>query len=232
VVGVVIVFVLFLSMVFDVTALFGEVMTSFGALSLLLIAQNGLLILLVVYVVQMRYGQPLTALGIRWASGFVQVGKGVLVSLIALPLSAGAEIAEKLVIAALIGSARADVLAATEQSRNHLLALLKEPLTTREIAWLVVLVCVVVPIGEEIFFRGFLYGALRARLRLPLAVGLSALVFAIVHLPAIFTFLPILALGVLLALLYERTGTLLPGIIVHSINNGIAMLAALAGWNV
>lgn len=232
VVGVVIVLILFLTMVFDVTALFGEVMSSFGALSLLLVAQNGLLILLAVYVVQVRYGQPLTALGIRWTSGFAQVGKGVLVGLIALPLSAVAEIAERLVIAAFIGPARADVLAATEQSRNHLLALLKEPLAPREIAWLAVLVCVLVPIGEEIFFRGFLYGALRARVRLPLAVGLSALIFAFVHLPAIFTFLPILVLGAVLALLYERTGTLLPGIIVHSINNAIAILAALAGWNV
>lgn len=231
IIGVVIVFLLFLIMVMDVTRFFGEAMSSVEPLSTLIVIQNGLLVGLAVYVVRIRYGQPLAALGLRWRPVGSMVAKGVLVSLLALPLSGIAEMAERAAIAVLIGRARVDVLAAAEQSKNHLFALLKAPLSVGEIVWLGVLVCVLVPVGEEIFFRGFLYGALRARLRLPFAVGLSALIFAGVHLPAIFTFLPIFVLGVVLAILYERTGTVLPGIVVHAINNAIAILAFLYGWN-
>jgi membrane protease YdiL (CAAX protease family) len=82
---------------------------------------------------------------------------------------------------------------------------------------------VIVPIGEEVFFRGLTYGALRQRLGRHAAVLTSAAFFALAHLQFV-EFLPILILGSILAYLYEFTGSLVPGMIAHAVNN----LAALA----
>ena len=85
--------------------------------------------------------------------------------------------------------------------------------------------CVAAPIAEELFFRGLVHGALR-RFGVPLATVLSATFFAGVHfVPAA---IPVLfVVGVVLALLYERTGSLIPGIIVHACINSLATAGAL-----
>lgn len=85
------------------------------------------------------------------------------------------------------------------------------------------LVCVVAPLAEELFFRGFLFGALRRR-GLVVAAGVSGLAFGLAHLggsPVGFI-VPLALLGILLALLYERTGSLYPPIALHALNNSIA----------
>jgi membrane protease YdiL (CAAX protease family) len=55
------------------------------------------------------------------------------------------------------------------------------------------------------------------------AVLASAAFFAAAHLQVV-EFLPILILGLILTYLYEFTGSLVPGMIAHAVNN----LAALA----
>lgn len=88
----------------------------------------------------------------------------------------------------------------------------------------VFLICVVAPIAEETFFRGFLYGGLRGRLSEIPAASISGLVFGIVHAPTgPTTVIPLAALGFGLALLYQRTGSIVPGMLAHAINNSIAI---------
>lgn len=85
------------------------------------------------------------------------------------------------------------------------------------------LVCVVAPIAEELFFRGYLFGALRRR-GLAVAALVSGTAFGLAHLggsPLGFI-VPLATLGIVLALLYERTGSLYPPIALHAINNSIA----------
>jgi membrane protease YdiL (CAAX protease family) len=85
------------------------------------------------------------------------------------------------------------------------------------------LVCVVAPLAEEMFFRGFLFGALRKR-GLILALLVSGTAFGLAHVASspIGFIVPLAALGVILALLYERTGSLWPSIALHALNNSIA----------
>jgi hypothetical protein len=111
-----------------------------------------------------------------------------------------------------------------------LTGILQRPLTTTQIVWIVLLVCVLVPIGEEMFFRGFVYGTLR-RWGVTAATVLSALFFGAVH-QQVVHFLPIVVLGAILALLYERTGSLLPAMLVHAVNNLVAVLGTLYQWNI
>lgn len=85
------------------------------------------------------------------------------------------------------------------------------------------LVCVVAPVAEEMFFRGFLFGALRKR-GLPIAVLLSGSLFGLAHLASSpIGFIPPLAvLGMLFALVYARTGSLYTAIGLHALNNSVA----------
>ncbi len=88
-----------------------------------------------------------------------------------------------------------------------------------------VLVVIIAPFAEEIFFRGFFYRALRNRLSTAGAATIAAVVFGLVHFSGTDTvpLLPMLAfLGLLFCLLLEWTGSLYPGIALHAINNAIA----------
>jgi membrane protease YdiL (CAAX protease family) len=82
------------------------------------------------------------------------------------------------------------------------------------------------PVAEEIFFRGFLYGGLRARFGSIVAIIVSTVFFTALHF-SLDAFVPILVLGLFLAWLYERTGSLYPGIILHASNNALAVIALL-----
>ena len=201
-----------------------------GQLSVFAIAQNLLFIILTVYVARVRYRLPLDRIGLRadrwqrWLPAGLAIGAG------SIALSLGAEQLSVAVIAAVIGTARAEAIAEQEHLTDVLAGILQRPLTTAQIVWVVLLVCVLVPVGEEMFFRGFVYGTLR---RWGVAAGtvLSALFFGAVH-QQIVHFLPIALLGVILALLYERTGSLLPAMVVHAVNNLVAVLGAFYRWNI
>lgn len=87
---------------------------------------------------------------------------------------------------------------------------------------------VLAPIVEETMFRGLLYSALRRRFGVGGAAALSAAVFAAVHPTLPGGFLPIWCLGVALALVYERRGSLLPGMVLHGIHNGLIVMMGFA----
>ena len=94
-----------------------------------------------------------------------------------------------------------------------------------------VLTCVIAPFCEEFLFRGYIFTALR-NWRGPWPAALiTGLMFGGVHVLSapIVDLLPLAFLGFGLCLLYWRTGSLLPGIATHSINNSVAF-AALEGW--
>lgn len=82
---------------------------------------------------------------------------------------------------------------------------------------------VMAPIVEETFFRGMLYTAFRGRLGIGPAVVLTSAIFAVIH-PLPGGFLPIFALACVLALLRERSGSLLPCIVCHSVFNTVSLL--------
>lgn len=79
------------------------------------------------------------------------------------------------------------------------------------------------PIVEEIFFRGFMYGLFKKYIGIFWAMVLTAAIFATLHTHVV-GFFPIMALGMLLAYLYEKTGTLVSSMTVHIIHNLVMVL--------
>jgi len=90
--------------------------------------------------------------------------------------------------------------------------------------WLIACFGVLVaPVTEELVFRGMLYPGLRTKLGPWLAALASAALFGLVH-DSLSAFLPLFALALVLARLYERTGSLLACIVVHALNNATSLL--------
>ena len=88
----------------------------------------------------------------------------------------------------------------------------------------VLMIVLLAPVAEELFFRGFVFAGLRTRWSLWPAAITSGLIFGLVHAPTgITTVVPLATLGLALCWLYDRTGSLWPCVIAHMINNGLAL---------
>lgn len=86
---------------------------------------------------------------------------------------------------------------------------------------------VLAPILEEIVFRGFLYRVLRRATGVGVALGVSSVAFALIHDRQVM--IPIFVVGVALAWVYERTGSLAGPIAFHTAFNGLTVVGVLAG---
>ena len=88
------------------------------------------------------------------------------------------------------------------------------------------LIIVIAPLLEEIFFRGFVYRVFTKRWPIWLASGLSAALFALAHfdlanLPTLFLF------AILLNYTYEHTKSLKYCVLLHALNNIIVLALEL-----
>jgi len=102
------------------------------------------------------------------------------------------------------------------------------PGTARIVA--AVLVVGVAPFAEELFFRGFVYRALRVRLPVAASTLIVAVIFGAIHFtgPAsLGVVVPLALLGAVFCLLYEVTGSLWPSIVLHALNNTVAFAATV-----
>ena len=79
------------------------------------------------------------------------------------------------------------------------------------------------PIVEELVFRGFLFNALLRYSPVAIAAVLSALVFGIAH-GSWSAFAPLAGAGLVLAVVYYRTGALSASMIAHAGFNAIAVV--------
>ena len=90
----------------------------------------------------------------------------------------------------------------------------------------VFLIVICAATSEELCFRGMLFGGLRTRLPSLAAATVSGLIFGALHAPTgVSAVPPLIVFGMVMALLYERTGSILPGVILHALNNSVALLA-------
>ncbi len=86
---------------------------------------------------------------------------------------------------------------------------------------------VLAPTFEELVFRGLLFGTLRRKFRWGTAAVISAAIFALAHRYGLLGFAGVLWSGVIWAWAYEKTGSLLPGMLAHAVNNLMVCLSVL-----
>lgn len=86
------------------------------------------------------------------------------------------------------------------------------------------LAAVMAPVFEEIMFRGALYGALRRRWRLFLSGLLTGFIFAIVHPQGLLAVPVLMSIGFGFGLLREWRGSLIGGMVAHSVHNGALVI--------
>ena len=112
--------------------------------------------------------------------------------------------------------------------------------STAAAAGAAVFVCVIAPIAEEFFFRGFLFGVLR-RMRISaggrelgpwVAAVIVGLLFGLAHTGSASSqyLIPLGFLGFVLCLVRWRTGSLYPCMALHSLNNCLALGVNQLGW--
>src|SRR5204862_5055600 len=76
---------------------------------------------------------------------------------------------------------------------------------------------------EEFFFRGFLFGALRTHFTWVPAALIGGVVFGVVHAQSgIEAVPPLIALGFAFCMCFEATGSIVPTIALHALNNMVA----------
>ena len=162
-----------------------------------------------------RRGMDWSAVGFRRASlGWIVVA--TLAAVACMPLVAGVTQAFQALLDRPVSSPQAEVLAPAADSWIGVIGL-------------ILLGGLAAPFAEELLFRGVLYPLLRRVWGVSVGAVVSAAVFSVVHgfvdvIPG--TFL----LGVILALLYERTGSLWVPLTLHAVFNSanfILMFVAL-----
>ena len=95
--------------------------------------------------------------------------------------------------------------------------------------WMKLLCLAVIPgICEELFFRGFLLSSCRTKMSIPLAVACSGGVFGLFHVivqQSLFSerFFPTCFLGLTLAAICVRSGSIWPGMLLHVVHNGFLL---------
>jgi len=104
-----------------------------------------------------------------------------------------------------------------------------------------IFVCVIAPIAEEFFFRGFIFGALR-RWHVTIAgrdIGtwvaavITGILFGLAHTGSAASeyLIPLGFLGFVLCLVRWKTGSLYPCMALHSVNNSLALGVNELHWN-
>lgn len=94
------------------------------------------------------------------------------------------------------------------------------------IALAVIVVCIMAPLAEETVFRGFIFGWLYRVLPSGFAIVISGAIFGALH-GVLLLFIPLWAVGIVLALMYRGSASLWPGAMVHALFNLPGIVAIL-----
>lgn len=168
----------------------------------------------IIYFACGKYGENIKAIGItlaRWGKG---VFSGVIGYIALVPV----------LILIMVGTLYIVKLVGYEPPVQPIVEVFMKEKDTSVLLVSTLFAAIFGPVAEEIFFRGFMYPAIKKKYGMFWSVMVTSAIFAFLH-AHIVGFLPIMALGVLLAYLYERTGSLVASVTVHVMHNvGMVLL--------
>lgn len=181
---------------------------------------GNILIWLCLHCVTVRYRRALAAVGLSLNGNLYSWGVPLLLAPI-LALISESTMQWILRVNSLISSKGLDTLIQWEQHQQSI----GMPAHFGEASIILIgfVLLVLVPIGEEMLFRGIAYTALSNRFGHTKGLLLSALLFAVLH-GTVIHLIPLFLMGIALALLYTRSKSLIPSIITHSLVNLITLV--------
>lgn len=157
---------------------------------------------------------------VRWEGSFGFTWRAAIGLLLGVPAAAGVWVLGTSLVGWFLRLLPLDLV---EQAARQI-----EPMfrceTPAQWTWTILALVVVAPVAEEIMFRGLFQRGLQHRLRPTPALLISSLVFAAIHVQVL-TFPVLFVLGLEFGWLYQRTGSLWPGIVAHAVNNLLALVA-------
>lgn len=113
-----------------------------------------------------------------------------------------------------------------EQVEQEPVKMLLEGGTVFEQIFLYATIVLVAPICEEVVFRASIFRYLFHRIPVYAALGVSAVLFALMHIN-LFSFMPLVVVGIGLALAYRESGSILSSMVFHSAFNSIQLILIL-----
>lgn len=160
--------------------------------------------------VRWRFGKTLESVGLTTHQFWKNVKRGILGYLAIVPW----------LFASLLATSLLMKLFSYEPEPQVVVQIYLKNSSDKYLLFFTLFVALVGPAIEEIFFRGFAYTAFRNRWGVRSAMFGSAAVFAALHMNLV-AFVPVFMLGVFLAYLYEKTGSLVSSVAVHMTHNFI-----------
>jgi len=82
---------------------------------------------------------------------------------------------------------------------------------------------VIVPIAEELIFRGFIFKGVRSAFSFPVTALVVSVLFAVAH-GDIIIGIDVFALSLVACYMREKTGSIWPGVLLHATKNSVAFL--------
>lgn len=196
----------------DVNAVFGE---NAVVLTIVMLT-NSLSCLYILYIVTVRLGQPVAALGMSLSDWKRNLFLGLSRYAVILPII--------LVAGFLVEFATKNAGVTPEHQ-----AVVQRFLEERSYLGILAIIAfgaLIGPVTEEVLFRGFLQPALKEVMGGMKAILLTSFFFALIHFN-LYIFIQIFILGLLLGYLYEKTGTLVAPLSVHILHNSVSLCVLL-----
>ncbi len=194
----------------------------------------------IVFVLSSRFTDGRRGLGISGAGIWRAAGFGVLLYAAVMPW---------LIVVEIVSAIAQKHLLHEKNQMHPVLKQIEHAQSPMQIVSLVVMICIIAPIAEELFFRGLLQTLLIRGIAIwrrqdskareakagerAAGILIAAAIFATVHLTVIkdaWSWLPALfLLGVTLGYAYERTGKLWADITIHALFNAFAVSLIIFG---
>lgn len=194
----------------------------------MMLVQQVALVAVPISFVRLRYRESIAALGIGKPDALFwrQVGLGAILGLALLPLNDLIEVVSRHWILDSGAFPHAELLRRLTEQMDAVRVLEEMRSRPAALLGLVAIIGVIGPIAEEVFFRGFAYTAFKRRFGGAWAVPLSAFVFAVMHGNPV-GLIPIFMVGLVLAVLFQRSGSLAAPIGLHCANNSVVVVMYL-----
>jgi membrane protease YdiL (CAAX protease family) len=187
-----------------------------------MIGQTAFLIGIPAFFITQKYRVSLRQIGFGWPPRRHYLWLGLKYGVGMMLLSIGLQLALIAILQLLAGPSTTQEL---KEVTSSLTAekMLKENRSPAMLAVMLMIASILAPLSEEVFFRGFLYNAAKRRFGIIAGVAISSVVFAAVHFGPL-AIIGIIPMGILLAVAYERTGSLWVPIMMHATNNFLAVI--------